>query len=495
MLDLAQSSTNFVLPFKDGGRYYLFDGSSTAIAEVRRDLFHVVERAKRIGLSRALDDVQSDGGEDASAGLRATFEQLRAKRFFGAPASARVQQLDGDAPLMEAYLSLVDGCNLRCRYCFVPSQQAAKNRYMSVETATRAMDFLVARADRQHGLSIVLWGGEPLLNLTLVRTVLERGTKLSAETGIPIRFATTTNCTLLTPEASELLIRHRVIVNMSIDGDAASHDLHRIFPGGRGTADIVAKRVRAFIALARQEWPAFVPRARLTLTRPTVSRLAENCRSVWGLGIPIVWMKDVDWQANDGAMNLRPADYVAIREQFAILREQYRTQLDAGRAADVLPQLWFDLHEIHQRARRITGCGGGNTGVSVATDGTITACYHLATSGDSYTLGHVGTGEFDEEKRATFRRRQVDGVHGCASCEFKYLCGGGCFAKSIFHNRALDECWEGQCAFIWEYKLHCLRLYVSLMHSPYRDRLRELLAQTESRPAMPTACQPEGRAS
>jgi hypothetical protein len=45
MSNLAHASTDFVLPYEDGGHYYLFDGNSAAIAEVKRELFDFVTSA------------------------------------------------------------------------------------------------------------------------------------------------------------------------------------------------------------------------------------------------------------------------------------------------------------------------------------------------------------------------------------------------------------------------------------------------------------------
>jgi uncharacterized protein len=63
-------------------------------------------------------------------------------------------------------LILTDQCNLRCSYCF----EKDKNPHnMSDETALAAVDFLMEESGPMKRVTILFFGGEPLLRFDLIK--------------------------------------------------------------------------------------------------------------------------------------------------------------------------------------------------------------------------------------------------------------------------------------------------------------------------------------
>ncbi len=132
-------------------------------------------------------------------------------------------------------LHLTDYCNLRCRYCFIEGNmpEGYKRQDMSEEVAERAIDKfgqVIAGRTFPKPPSIVLYGGEPLVNWEVAKHGLEYLQQGQKSGRLPSRVdkILITNGTLITPEIAEELKRYEVMVSVSIDGPKDIHDLNRI---------------------------------------------------------------------------------------------------------------------------------------------------------------------------------------------------------------------------------------------------------------------------
>ena len=69
-------------------------------------------------------------------------------------------------------LQVTQNCNLRCQYCVYSGSyinRVHNNKRMSVEVAKQAIDFLVKHSENSKEISIGFYGGEPLLEVPLIR--------------------------------------------------------------------------------------------------------------------------------------------------------------------------------------------------------------------------------------------------------------------------------------------------------------------------------------
>jgi uncharacterized protein len=252
-------------------------------------------------------------------------------------------------------------------------------------------------------------------------------------------------------------------VTISIDGFETSQDLHRRFQGGAPTFDTVFRNVKRFTEAFWVKRPLFAPSARMTLTHSTVHFLKDNYVRLWDeLKVPIVWARDVDWLDREDDLALVPEDYRLIESQYALLRDAIEKRvLDRG-INSLAMQLHYDLARIHNRTKRSRACAAGDAAVSIAVDGTISVCYHLADM-PSYVMGTVQNGIADSFDHSPFIRRSVHSIPECRECSYKYLCSTGCLAKGIPSGISVSECYRGQCAFNRIYHEHCVKLYARLM--------------------------------
>ena len=467
----SESDFRLTTVFEEGGKHFLYDGCSGLVAKVSPQL---AERLAFLSAPR-----HSGGCTLIRSALAFTDEvsdeitRLRDRGFFAKPIGEYEPVTDTtDLPgVTEAYLCLTSACNLRCGYCYDRGRRDSVQA-MSPRTLARSLDLLLKYAD-QKGLTIVLWGGEPLLHEDLVALALEEIRRRRSQSGVPVRVATTTNCTTLTPSMVSLLVRHQVVVNLSLDGDPESHNRYRLRADGRGCYAEIIANVRHFTETYAKQFPTYVPRARLTVTSPTVARLASNYFHLWAMGIPVVWAKNVDFVPATHPAALTCSDTATLTAQFGLIRDEVSERV-LRHDQTVLPQVWMDLHEIHQRVRRPAACAAGFTGISIMPDGVITACYHLSQQGPGYALGHVEDGTLDPSIRLRFANRALRAVAE-GHCRHAARCGGGCFAKAVLGLGQPLAPWPPHCDFAGSYFDHCLKMYARLMSSPEAGAVRKLL--------------------
>jgi len=149
---------------------------------------------------------------------------------------------------------------------------------MPLETALKAVDYLQAHSSRSGDLALGFFGGEPLLEPTLVQRTTEYARQRIK--GKDLTFSLTTNGTLLNPEIMSFLAANDFSTFVSLDGPAEINDRDRVFGGeGKGSCDVVMSRLREF----REAHPEYYGRrVRLSMVAPPGTdyvRVAEWLRA------------------------------------------------------------------------------------------------------------------------------------------------------------------------------------------------------------------------
>jgi len=145
------------------------------------------------------------------------------------------------------YLFVTNACNMRCKYCYVPADLKEESGcLMSWDTAQMAVDQLFSRATA-NGVDLVtirFLGGEPFLNFSLLKAVVEYATEISGQLGLSVNFGVNTNATVINGEIAEWASKQRNLsIVVSLDGTPSIHDRCRVFPDGRGTGQVVESAI------------------------------------------------------------------------------------------------------------------------------------------------------------------------------------------------------------------------------------------------------------
>nr|WP_308742308.1 radical SAM protein [uncultured Anaerocolumna sp.] len=155
--------------------------------------------------------------------------------------------------LSRIILQVTQNCNLRCKYCIYSEehsimQRSHSSKNMSWETAKAALNFLWEHSVDSSSINVGFYGGEPLLQMPLIKQVIEYSKKLFK--GKKLTFNMTTNGTLLDEEKILYLQEEEISLMISLDGPKEINDMNRVFVNGTGTYDTVMKKIELMREIA-----------------------------------------------------------------------------------------------------------------------------------------------------------------------------------------------------------------------------------------------------
>ena len=210
-----------VRQFAAGGREFVMVVATTGIFGVD-DL-----GAKILAFLRAENAPAATVGEQATGARPITFpkvysafegqhsrEQIRgALSELGRMGAIRLRGVPGDRPIATVpkhpplpfpqkslVLNVANDCNLGCSYCFAAQgDYGAPRQMMDETTARRSVDFLLQNSGDSDSVTLVFFGGEPLMNLPLIRRLVVYANEAGDKAGKKVEFSVTTNATYLTP--------------------------------------------------------------------------------------------------------------------------------------------------------------------------------------------------------------------------------------------------------------------------------------------------------
>src|SRR5260370_40138224 len=196
---------------------------------------------------------------------------------------------------------------------------------MNFVPAARSVDLLLEAGAARDRVNIVFFGGEPLTNVALIKQVVAYAEAEAARAGKSMDFSMTTNATLLTPPLIEYFDAHRFGISVSMDGPKVIHDRHRKSVGGRGTYEVVARKVQLLLERYRSRPVG----ARVTLGGGTTEVEAIHAHLRGEIGFHEVGYAPVS-AAADARPALSVAELAEVHRAFERLGEDYRRAAPRG---------------------------------------------------------------------------------------------------------------------------------------------------------------------
>ncbi len=344
-------------------------------------------------------------------------------------------------PQRTLVLNVANDCNLGCSYCFAAQgDYGTAKRMMSEETARRSVDFLLANSGTHKSVTVVFFGGEPLMNLKLIRRLVDYANEAGAKAGKEVEFTMTTNATYLTSEVIDFLSQQRIGVSVSIDGPKQYHDLRRTYKNGLGSYDFIRPRVLELLSRHKTRPIA----ARATLTHGVTA--VEEC--FWHLkemGFHEVGFAPVTSASHD-EFALSPDEMWQVMNEFRKLANVYveralrNEHLGFSNVSNV-------LSELHAGIVKAYPCGAGLGLLGVGADGDLYLCHRFSESKE-HRMGSVQEG-LDVAKQEQFLRgAHLNRKSGCQVCWVRHICSGGCHHEAYTRHGALHQPNSHYCEWI-----------------------------------------------
>ncbi len=333
-------------------------------------------------------------------------------------------------------LNVAHLCNMKCEYCFASQGDFnTKKGLMSIEVGRKAIDFLISKSEGRRNLEVDFFGGEPLLNIEVVKQIVNYARKREEETGHQFNFTLTTNSVLLTDEIMDFIISNDISIILSLDGRPEINDRHRLLNNGKGSYNIIMPNIRN--AVARNPVSYYV-RGTFTRHNPNfsldVKHMAEQ-------GFESLSMEPA--VGADGDFSIRREDLPWVLAEYEKLTELLLDYFKKGQTVNFF-HYNLNLQAGPCLAKRVSGCGAGSEYLVITPEGDIYPCHQLVGEKDFY-LGNLAQNQLDEKIQAAFRANHLGNKPECVKCWARYFCGGGCHANNYYRNHDIKKPDEISC--------------------------------------------------
>lgn len=180
-------------------------------------------------------------------------------------------------------------CNHKCKYCHAAvAPMTAKELDMSVETAKKVVDTIFCTTN--PSVTIEFQWGESLVNWDVVTFVVEYSQKKAKIHNKQLYLTLVTNLSLMTEEKLQYLIKNKVWVCTSMDGDKETHNWQRTFKDG-DSYELVNYWIKRANALYKEHWSTYKVWALLTLTKPALVHYKKIIDAYVDLWLGSVWLR------------------------------------------------------------------------------------------------------------------------------------------------------------------------------------------------------------
>ena len=369
-------------------------------------------------------------------------EELKKQGSLDAPAPEPFSIGDPETqPVKSMCLHVAHDCNLRCKYCFAGTGEYSGPRsLMSREVAKAALDFLMESSKGRHNLEVDFFGGEPLLNMDVVRFCVEYGREIEKKYNKHINFTMTTNGVALTDEIIDWLNENMHNIVISLDGRREVHDAMRPTANGKSSYDITLNNAKKLVK-KRGDGEYYI---RGTYTCDNLD-FAEDVIELYRQGFKHISVEPVVLP-EDSPYALREEHLERIVKEYERLAE-YIVE-DAKNGGD-LHFFHFNIDLSHGPClkRRVKGCGAGFEYVAIAPTGEIYPCHQFVGDKD-FLMGNVLDKSFDKKMQAEFMKCSIFTKEKCKSCFAKYFCSGGCSANAQHYNGSIYKPHELTCEIL-----------------------------------------------
>lgn len=336
-------------------------------------------------------------------------------------------------------LNIIHGCNLRCKYCFADEGEYHGHKgVMDIETAKKAIDYVVKRSGPRRNIEIDLFGGEPTLIMDTIKEIIAYARENEKKWNKNIRFTMTTNATLLNDEMMDYMDKEMGNIILSLDGRQEVNDNVRIKVDGSGSYDDILPNIKKMVAKRNKDKMFYV---RGTFTRANTD-FYEDVMAMANEGFREISIEPVVLP-DEHALSLREEDLPTIFENYDKLYDEMVRRKKEG---DEFRFYHFnvDLNGGPCVYKRISGCGAGFEYVAITPQGEVYPC-HQFVGKEEYKLGTIDDDSYDKDLAKKFKMAHIYNKPKCRDCWARFYCSGGCQANNINFNGDINVPYEIGC--------------------------------------------------
>lgn len=428
--------------FKQGGKCFVLDVNTGAVHIVDELVYDLVDDNKLRSKEELVADFEAKYGADVVEEAYEELQELVAEGILYTEdqyEDIAHSSMDDRDYIKAVCLNIIHACNLRCKYCFADEGEYNGHKgKMSLETAKKAIDYVVKRSGPRKNIEIDLFGGEPTMMMDTIKEIIAYARENEAKWNKRIRFTMTTNATLLTDEMMDYMDKQLENIILSIDGRKEVNDKVRIRFDGKGSYDQILPNIKKMVA-KRDKTKAHTVRG--TFTRENLD-FYEDVKMMVDEGFREISIEPVVLE--DGhPLALRKEDLPKIFESYDKLYDELVQKKAEGKEFNFY-HFKVDLNGGPCVYKRISGCGAGFEYVAITPQGEVYPC-HQFVGKEEYKLGSIYDDSYNADLGMSFKKAHIYNKPKCRNCWARFYCSGGCQANNIAFNNDINNPYDIGC--------------------------------------------------
>ena len=332
--------------------------------------------------------------------------------------------------ILTFWFSVTNQCNFRCSYCFVSKTPEKMDKRILKISLMKI--FLSAKKYGFDKIHILITGGEPLLEIDLVKKIKSLIPPLENKYHLPTIIGIISNASLITEKNASYLKRNGIKVATSIDGIDEGQNATRMYHNGKGTY----KQVIKGIMIAKKY--GILDAINITVTSKNIHQLPEfvdfllnNVSNEISFGL---------FKNNHLTSNVLSADqkdlisnfkkvldiiYSYFRKKNVFISPMVASLVNIDYVIRSFPT--FPVSSI---------CSAGSSYISLTHRGEISLCpYEAPIKGYSVFSDKDMLKTYWEAAKIHYHKSGAEFHPECNKCIWKYICAGGCkFQRKYMHS-------------------------------------------------------------
>ena len=428
--------------FEQGGNYFILDVNTGAVHMVDELVYDILDDSSLKSKEEVLTNLKGKYEESVIGEAYDEIEELvKEGILYSEDQYEEIAHgsMDDRDYIKAVCLNIIHGCNLRCKYCFADEGEYHGHKgVMDIDTAKKAIDYVVKRSGPRRNIEIDLFGGEPTMIMDKVKEIIAYARENEKAWNKNIRFTMTTNATLLTEEMMDFMDKEMGNIILSLDGRKEVNDNVRIKVDGSGSYDDILPNIKRMIEKRDKSKHYYV---RGTFT-----------------GANTDFYEDVKAMVNEGFREISIEPVVLEKGHFLELKEEhlpeifenydklYNEMARRKKEGDEFNFYHFniDLNGGPCVYKRISGCGAGFEYVAITPQGEVYPC-HQFVGKEEFKLGSIYDDTYDAELGKKFKKAHIYNKPKCRECWARFYCSGGCQSNNFAFNGDMNIPYEIGC--------------------------------------------------
>lgn len=414
------------------------DVNTCCVCEIDEVTSDIIDASENHPFESEIEKIYQKYGKDA---VNEALKELDELRNRGVLSSSDLNEFDQPVhPLITMIcMNISHTCDLSCNYCYAGGgSYFQKEKMMDKNTAEKSIDFLINNSGEEKSLSVSFFGGEPLLNFSILKHTVKYARAQGKLHDKKFEFHVTTNGLHLTKEIQKFLNKEKFSIIVSFDGPKRIHNKQRPYRNGKGSYKNVMNNALQFLE-TRNPYGITI---RGTFTGKS-HKISDMIMHPVKLGFRRISVEPC-MLPPDHEYAIRLEDIPKIKKSYDEVAKTYLKNLSKGNLFEFF-HFFSIMDSIYSPIPQLTQCGASRGYVGISPTGDIYPCHSLIHI-DEYKLGNVFDGDVNRDVQKTFHSANVQGKEKCKTCWAKYFCGGGCHAHAIKYGNGIFEPYEVECS-------------------------------------------------